>query len=647
LANSYTFQITGRTDLISAAAAQSIAQCAQYVIGLVSRYIDWQGTIDFVVEIRPAADLTWSDADGLLPSVAQIGWNGSAWINQTLVECLTGVDSDLGRPDAGCTIYLAADGTIKNYGYPVWFDPAPAFDRRAAVPAGMHDFVGIYTHEVFHAFGFYAATKQWQDLMSGGGSVSYFTGAAARALYGAPLPFMTGSDHYGYTADPAVPINSGLMFQWGNYEHNRLDIGRIDLAILADLGHTIKTYEGLALFEMRDGAANLAGSGLADTLYGDYNPNQLVGGGGGDVLYGAAGDDLLWGDSGNDLLDGGPGNDLMRGGTGDDIYVVAEPGDVVVELAGEGVDEVRTALGSRSDPAQMYVLGANIENFTGTSAGAQGVYGNGLNNIIRMGAGNDLVVLDGGGIDDVDGGAGNDFIYFGAAFTSGDSVKGGSGTDTVGLLGTYMLTLEADDFTGVEKLALYSSGNAATPNGYSIVSHDGNVAAGATLQVVAQSLLAGETLVFNGAAETDGRFNVRGGRGSDTITGGAGADTIWGNLGADTLKGGAGADVFEYRAAAESTAASRDTILDFAKGDKINLIGIDADGDAANGNSKFAFIGGAAFSGTAGELRVSQDPNLAHAWLVEGDTDGDRVADFSLIVVAPNAYPLGKEDFWL
>ena len=145
----------------------------------------------------------------------------------------------------------------------------------------------------------------------------------------------------------------------------------------------------------------------------------------------------------------------------------------------------------------------------------------------------------------------------------------------------------------------------------------------------------------------DGAFNVRSGRGKDTITGGYGADTIWGNLGADTLRGGLGADVFVYREASESTAGSVDTILDFANGDKISLVAIDADGSAVAGNGKFAFIGGAAFSGVAGELRVAQDPNVAGGWFVEGDTNGDRTADFLLSVVAPNAYPLGQGDFFL
>jgi Ca2+-binding RTX toxin-like protein len=459
-----------------------------------------------------------------------------------------------------------------------------------------------------------------------------------------------------------------------------------------------------------DDVVDANGNDLDNVLTGNANTNRLSGGAGNDRMVGRGGDDLyiveqegdtvvevenegtdtvvafvsyalpawvedlalsgtaaingtgngldnqLIGNAAANRLNGGAGADTMRGGQGDDTYIVDNSGDIVTELAGEGRDEVRTALGSRTVAADMYVLPANVENFTGTASVGQGVHGNALDNVmilsggesdlILQGAG-DLVVLDSGGNDRVETGGGNDFIYFGGAFTTGDSVKGGQGSDTVALLGNYSLVLEADDLVGIEKLALYSSGNAAAPNGYSVVTHNGTVAAGQKLTVIAQSLLAGETLSFNGATETDGSFDIRGGRGNDTITGGAGADRIAGNLGADTLRGGAGADIFVYRSAADSTASSRDMILDFARGDVVSLGGIDADGDASNGDSKFAFIGADRFSGTAGELRVFQDANFARAWFVEGDTDGDTIADFSLVLVAPNAYPLGKDDFWL
>jgi HEAT repeat protein len=145
------------------------------------------------------------------------------------------------------------------------------------------------------------------------------------------------------------------------------------------------------------------------------------------------------------------------------------------------------------------------------------------------------------------------------------------------------------------------------------------------------SLRTGEHLTFNGSAETDGRFNIRGGWDSDTLTGGAGSDQLYGNLGADTLRGGAGNDAFEYYSAAESTSTSRDSILDFTLGDKINVVLIDADSNAGNGDTGFAFIGSAAFSNAAGQLRAVQ--GASGQWTVEGDTNGDGIADTSFVLV--------------
>jgi hypothetical protein len=74
--------------------------------------------------------------------------------------------------------------------------------------------------------------------------------------------------------------------------------------------------------------------------------------------------------------------------------------------------------------------------------------------------------------------------------------------------------------------------------------------------------------------------------------------------------------VFEYRAAAESTAADTDFILDFGAGDRINLIVVDANANAA-GNQGFSFIGAEAFGNVAGQLRVT---GSGADWLVEGDS---------------------------
>jgi Ca2+-binding RTX toxin-like protein len=293
----------------------------------------------------------------------------------------------------------------------------------------------------------------------------------------------------------------------------------------------------------------------------------------------------------------------------------------------------------------MYRLPENIENLTGTSSSAQGVYGNGLDNVVTLGSGGDLVVLDGGGNDTVRSGGGNDFIYFGNAFTALDSVDGGSGNDTLGLLGHYELTFGAASLVGIEKLAMYGSGS---PYGfgfnYVVATVDANVVAGKQLMVAAQSLSATESLAFNGSAETNGSFNVRGGKGTDTITGGAGADILWGNLGADTLAGGGGNDLFQYRSGAESAGQSHDRILDFSAGDKIDLKAIDADANAANGNSKFAFIGDAAFTRVAGQLRVTE---VDGSMLVQGDMNGDGWADLQILVTVSPGHIMAATDFIL
>lgn len=115
---------------------------------------------------------------------------------------------------------------------------------------------------------------------------------------------------------------------------------------------------------------------------------------------------------------------------------------------------------------------------------------------------------------------------------------------------------------------------------------------------------------------------------ADVINGYAGSDEIKGGRGKDILTGGTGADDFNYHSVAESTVgAGRDRITDFQVGvDDIDVSVIDANGSAA-GAAAFAFKGKAAFSGVAGQLHYFfQGTNT----IVEGDTNGDKVADFQI-----------------
>jgi len=312
---------------------------------------------------------------------------------------------------------------------------------------------------------------------------------------------------------------------------------------------------------------------------------------------------------------------------------------------------------SDHDPAvASFDFRSFAETLTGTS---------GNDNFDGMG-GNDTIVLNSGGDDVAAGGEGNDFIYWGSAFTNADSADGGAGYDRVGMAGDYTIVFDADDLVSIEQLELYGSASVGspTPSRFDLTTIDANVAEGTTLLVTAASLSATETLTFNGTAETNGSFVVQGGAGSDIIAGGArgdyliggagndelyglgGNDHLVGGAGTDQLRGGFGRDVFHFESVTDSSPGDAgDRIADFEKGtDKIDLSKIDA--GSADGDQAFSFIGENAFTGTGtGELRSTFDFEL-NAWMVEGDVDGDGIADFGFLVTAFGA-PLNTADFIL
>jgi Ca2+-binding RTX toxin-like protein len=123
----------------------------------------------------------------------------------------------------------------------------------------------------------------------------------------------------------------------------------------------------------------------------------------------------------------------------------------------------------------------------------------------------------------------------------------------------------------------------------------------------------------------DGADIVLGGDGADKLTGGGGADTIHGQGGQDLIRGGFGADVFNYLAATDSPSEfDCDRIRDFStlQGDLIDLAAVAA--------GELAFIGGAAFSGAAPEVRVQAHDELQ---VVEVDIDGDGAHDMYIVIL--------------
>ncbi|WP_270937182.1 calcium-binding protein, partial [Falsiroseomonas oryzae] len=132
-----------------------------------------------------------------------------------------------------------------------------------------------------------------------------------------------------------------------------------------------------------------------------------------------------------------------------------------------------------------------------------------------------------------------------------------------------------------------------------------------------------------------------GGAGGDRLFGDEGADTVIGGYGRDVLFGGEGADVFRYLAAADSTRAARDLIRDFEVG--VDALDFSALLPAGGGALFLQARPGAAFSGSAGEIRVVAPGDAVTRVMV--DLDGDRVDD---LVVDLHGQPvLGAGDFIL
>lgn len=417
----------------------------------------------------------------------------------------------------------------------------------------------------------------------------------------------------------------------------------LDTASYADAG------AGVTVTLLATGNQNTTGAGI-DRLVSIEN---LAGSAWNDVLRGNAAANHLRGLDGNDRLYGKGGADRLYGGTGDDTYYIGAAGALMFETAGEGTDTVRST-------AATVTLGANVENLyldaggisaVGSSVG-NAMRGNSVANTLDGSFGADFLygfegndtLIGGVGDDYLDGGTGNDAMSGGSGIdryyvdSTGDTVSeaGGSGYDTV--YSSVNFTL-AD---GLDRLEL--SGTAAIGTGNALANKLYGTAFVNTLNGMdgddyLYGLDGGDTL--NGGNGVD---RIYGGSGNDFINGGAGNDQLFGGSGDDDLTGGTGADLFRYAADAVTGAHWSDIIRDFsrAEGDKIDLASIDANSVGGTGNDRFAFIGNAAFGNVAGQLRTWISGSTTG---IEGDMNGDGLADFSIVLIGPIA--LLASDFQL
>jgi Ca2+-binding RTX toxin-like protein len=355
-----------------------------------------------------------------------------------------------------------------------------AIQRVSAEAAGAQGNAGSYNPQ-FSADGRYLVfTSDASNLVAGDSN-----GAGDIFRVANPFHIDSGVDtvqsSISYTLPTAVEnlklTGSGALNGTGNTLDNLFYAGAGNNVLDGAAGNDTVSYvfasAGVTVSLASAGAQATGGSGT-DTL---ISIEHLIGSGFNDSLTGNTGNNILHGGAGSDFLNGATGADTMLGGDGTDYYAVDHAGDLVSEsnssLATGGNDIVYSYLAA-------YTLTANVERLRLMLAGASNGTGNGLDNILYAGDGNNVL----------DGAAGNDTVSYAFAgsgiivslATAGAQATGGSGSDT---------------------------------------------------------LISIEHLIGSGFND-----NLTGNTGNNVLDGGAGSDFLNGATGADTMLGGDGTDSY-------------------------------------------------------------------------------------------------------
>jgi Ca2+-binding RTX toxin-like protein len=363
--------------------------------------------------------------------------------------------------------------------------------------------------------------------------------------------------------------------------------------------------------------ATITGGSGNDTIRGGSGNDVLTGGAGNDSIIGGNGADSYSAGAGNDSITSGTGNDTILGGDGNDQIAIStgadnvsgEAGDDTIQIGtlgdltsadtlagGDGTDTL--AFTTANTSYNLTTDGTQFTNVTGFErllfSGMDGsdtvtlndaaIFGgaitvlntgstgdNTLNLAGVLGSSNTITFSDGiagaastvslgNGKENLTLSDGNDAITVTALayLSSGDTIRGGTGTDTITFTDSTAATLtisaaQLGALTGFEAIVIDRATDGAAAN-YAITLTDAIVGANvSTGTLFSVSAAAGDTTGtnnINGSALTSAYgLALTGGAAADTLVGGAGNDSITGSTGIDRLTGGAGNDTFVYATA--------------------------------------------------------------------------------------------------
>ena len=388
--------------------------------------------------------------------------------------------------------------------------------------------------------------------------------------------------------------NNTLMGDAGN---DTLDGGSAGTDVLVGgIGndtYVVARTSGITITENANEGTDLVQASVTHTLGSNLENLTLTG----SAAINGTGNSLanvITGNGANNTLSGGTGVDTLIGGPGNDTYTVDNGGDLITELAGEGLDLVNASV--------THTLASHVESLTLTGSSALNATGNDLDNALTGNSGNNTLT-GGAGNDVLSGGSGNDTTVGGqgddthVVAQTGDIVTeaAGEGVDLVQSSITCTLGSNVENLTLTGTSAINGTGNTldnvltgnsknntltgnvgndtldggtagtdvlrggAGNDTYIVARTSGitlteNANEGTDLVQASVTCTLGnnlENLLLTGTSAINGTGNavnntLTGNGAANTLSGGTGADVLVGNAGNDTLTGGNGADTYQY-----------------------------------------------------------------------------------------------------
>jgi Ca2+-binding RTX toxin-like protein len=497
--------------------------------------LDGGAGTDFMFDYQGGSDTyRWGVGSGQ-DSVSDFGWEPGEIDHVEVVGALPGevrVTRDLGVNAHAITLQLATGESLTLYN---WFDPAGQIEEIRFADGTVWDAAAVLARLENTLMGTEGADwlsgSELADTIHGlGGNDQLYGQAGDDVLLGG-----AGDDVLdGGRGNDVLDGGAGTDTMFGGKGDDLYIVDNTSDIVSEISNEGIDTVQSSVSYTISTAIENLRLTGIAATnAIGNELDNVLIGNGAANLLDGRAGADTMIGGQGDDVyvvenvgdvvvenrnegtdtvqssithtlganvdnltltgtasingtgngqdnvLIGNSGANILTGGAGNDTYVIGA-GDTVVEVAGEGIDTVQSAL--------TYTLGSNVENLTLTGSAAINGTGNSLDNVlVGNSAANTLT-----------GGAGDDTYVVGPGDTVVELNNGG--IDTVQSSVTWTLGSNLENLTLIGTAAVNGTGNGSA-----------NVMIGNSAN--------------NVLSAAGGNDTLRGGWGNDTLNGGNGNDT--------------------------------------------------------------------------------------------------------------------------